>query len=178
MAIEINKPGKDTVNPPQINLTGKWINSTTGKVASTSGTISIGSQDIEQSGLEVTNREEIIFFDKIDVILTPDAEWKAHTHVGLRKYDEIPNHTKILEGSPETKTRKSHNEKSETYYTLNGKAPKRTKENLYTGPFTIRRNTSGDNIVLKARTYVAGQKSKVRTLQLRLIKKSALAVND
>ena len=177
MAIEINKNGKDTVEAPQVNLTGNVINTSNGQVALSRAIRAIGSQDIEQSGLEVNNRDEIVFFDSVAVTLIPDVHWLAHNYKNLKKPEENPGETKRIEGSEETRTSNSHNDRSDTYYTLNGKSPKRTKSNLYTGPFTINRNTSGDNIILKVRTYVAGQESKVRTVQLRLIKKNPLIVN-
>ena len=66
---------------------------------------------------------------------------------------------------------------SETYYTLNGKDPKRTKTNLYTVPIILRSNTSGsDNIIFKARTYRAGQWSEVRKVEIRIVRKVSTKV--
>jgi len=57
-----------------------------------------------------------------------------------------------------------------TYYTLNGKDPKRTKANLYTGAFTVRQNKSGgDNYILKARSYINGIASPVRRVDFRIM---------
>jgi len=56
---------------------------------------------------------------------------------------------------------------AETYYTLNGKDPTRTKANLYTGAFTLRSNKSGtDNTIIKSRTYQGGRSSEVITVEI------------
>jgi len=63
------------------------------------------------------------------------------------------------------------NTHAEIYYTLNGKDPVRTKANLYTGIFTVKRNESGSaNTILKARTYCQGKASKVIKVEFRIIR--------
>ena len=72
----------------------------------------------------------------------------------------------------------SQNSVAETYVTVNGKDPKRTKANLYTNPFYINSNVSGDNVIIKARTYVNGLASEVRKVEIRIVQdKNDLRVN-
>ena len=171
MAININKPGKDTVNPPVVVVTGEWINTINGKI-NPSASISIGSQQVEQSGLVVTKRAEIAFKKDFTVELIPDSKFEqsgyAYLNNQTKPYNEVSTHINTVLGQNTSGLAK--NKKAETYYTLNGKDPIRTKANLYTGAFTIRRNSSGDNTILKTRTYVQGYKSKVRTVELRIVK--------
>ena len=64
----------------------------------------------------------------------------------------------------------TQNETMSTYYTINGKNPKKTAANLYTGKFTVRQNKSGtDNFVLKARSYINGIASPIRTVHFRIV---------
>ena len=171
MAIKINKPRKDTVNPPVIKVTGYRIDAQTGQIGQ-SATISIGSQQVEQDGLVVSKREEIVFKKEVTVSLIPDAEFKVspygYLNNQIKPYNEVTRSELAVLGKNISGL--SKNEKSETYYTLNGKDPIRTKANIYTGSFKIRRNSSGDNTILKTRTYVQGYKSKVRTVELRIVK--------
>ena len=60
----------------------------------------------------------------------------------------------------------------ETYYTINGKSPTRSKNYLYTKPFTLRRNVTGsDKVVLKTKSYCQGLQSEVRTVEFKINKK-------
>jgi hypothetical protein len=61
---------------------------------------------------------------------------------------------------------------AETYYTLNGKDPVRTKAYLYKGQaITLKTNKSGsDNTIIKARKYVAGQWSDIAVAEIKVIK--------
>ena len=54
------------------------------------------------------------------------------------------------------------------YYTLNGKDPSRTKNNLYTGPVKFNSNLTGDNITIKARTYYQGKMSGVSVARINI----------
>lgn len=190
MAIEINKP-KYTVQPPTVTLTGKFVDADNGNPGEKVVT-SIGSQHIKQNGLVVKKRSEMLFQNDVLVELVPDPDFVANNYGGsniapFRPYNTVATTTNVVVGKRPSggapslffkdgreKTVYSGgtlvNEKSDTYYTLNGKDPSRTKSNLYTGAFTILRNTSGtDNIVLKTRTYAEGQASEVRTVELRII---------
>ncbi len=169
MAIEINKPGNNKVNPPTIVLTGNLFNADTGSIGGGTS-ITIGSQKIIQDGIIVDNRDEIVFSEKIVIELTPDPAFDANSYVNIKPYNEYSKTANLVQGK---KALEGRNEKSDTYYSLNGKNPVRTKSSLYTAPFTIKKNTSGDNIVLKTRTYVQGFRSEVRRVDLRIINKSS-----
>jgi len=54
------------------------------------------------------------------------------------------------------------------YYTLNGKSPRKTKNNLYTGTIRLRRNITGDTTTIKAVAYYHGQKSDVNVATIRI----------
>lgn len=181
MAININKLGKDTVNPPVVRVTGKKV---TNGVIGAKAEDSFDDQHITQKGLSVTKRDEVIYNGDITITLVPDNEFVAEDYGPpntFTPYNEVAKHTNIVVGKRPADGNVGNftyslgtalNAKSNTYYTLNGKDPSRTKSNLYTGPFLVRRNTSGgDNIVLKTRTYVQGHESKVRRVDLRIIGK-------
>jgi len=62
---------------------------------------------------------------------------------------------------------------AEIYYTLNGKDPKRTKNNFYKGvPLVFYNNNSADKIILKARVYKEGTWSAVSRFEFKIIGKS------
>jgi len=172
MAIEINKPGKNIVDPPTITLTGEGVNSESGQIEG--GYTVIITQEVQQDELIITKKGELLFREEILVELTPDTKYPVQNHVNVAPYNEFTKGAKIFEGAAVRTT--VQNKNSETYYTLNGKDPVRTKSNLYTGSFKIKHNISGDNIILKTRTYVYGYKSDVRTVKLRIIKKDALII--
>ncbi len=166
MAIQINRPGDDNIIPPTITLAGDRVNSSSGQLEG--GGEAITTQEIQQEGLTVTKKGELLFRERIIVELTPDPAFPVQGYTGVKAYNEYPSNAKVVEG-PARQTL-AHNKKSVTYYTLNGKDPVRTKSNLYTTPFKITHNVSGENTVLKTRTYVRGYKSEVRTVRLRIVK--------
>lgn len=173
MAIEINKPANDKVSPPEVVLTGSLIHKT-GRVNPQSITTLTENNISQESALVFRQDDELLYSEQITVELRPDNAFTASDYgVKARKdlidYNEVPTTTiNILGPNPE---HLRVNNESETYYTLNGKDPSRTKRNLYTGSFKIRRNSSGtDNIILKSRTYVRGHASAVRTVKLRILK--------
>ncbi len=187
MAIEINKP-RYRVDPPTVILTGKFQDVNNGAVNDSNVIISIGDNNVKQDGLRVDHRTEMLFKDDVRVTLTPDPNFRANDYsnsgIDVIPYNEVTTSTNAVigkrpsGGAPAVQGSSGNvvysggtlvNEKSDTYYTLNGKDPSRTKVNLYTGPFTIRRNTSGtDNIILKVRTYAEGKTSKVNKIELRI----------
>ena len=180
MAIDINKPGKNRIELPLVKITGNLVNSDTGSINSNKSEESFGDNDVEQNGLVVKHRSETIFRDTISVEITPDPNYKAEAYGYSNlcsSYEDVTRSTNTVVGKkPSAGSGTTYssgttvNEKSNTYYSLNGKDPLRTKVNLYTGPFTIKRNTSGtDNIILKARTYVQGLESKVIRVDLKII---------
>lgn len=181
MAISINKPGKDMINPPQIRIEGKKItNGVRGAVA----TDVFRTQQVIKRGLSFTRRDEVVYDGNVIVSFIPDAEFPAENYEGLNTftpYNEVGSDTRTVVGKRPAEGKNVKrlpnspyslgielNKKSNTYYTLNGKDPTRTKSYLYTGSFTIRRNTAGDNVILKVRTYVRGHWSKVRTVELKI----------
>jgi hypothetical protein len=161
MAIEVNK-STNRVDPPTIVLNGQLVDTTSG-VYATVADQTITTQEVTiESSTSVRKREVLSFQGDVSVTLTPDTDYTANSYSNRSASDFI--------GA----TAVSSNEvasKSETYYTVNGKDPSRTKSNLYTGSFTIRRNLSGhDNTILKTRTYVNGKASSVRTVEIRIVR--------
>ncbi len=108
----------------------------------------------------------MIFRENVTVTITPDPKFSAANYSNRSSLD-VENRSVFV-----GETQVSDNNLglfSETYYTLNGKNPKRTKSNLYIGAFTVRRNESGsDNVVLKARTYYQGSWSEVFKTEFRI----------
>lgn len=172
MAIDINK-STTRVEPPAIALTGRLVDANSGSIADSSTTERITTQDVRQNGLTINNRDEFIFYNNVRVELIPDSKYPGqeyHPKQDVVPYDGVGTSTNMI-ASGQLETGIFKNKDSNTYYTLNGKDPKRTKNNLYTKPFTIRRNTSGtDNIILKVRTYVIGKVSETRTVDMRVVR--------
>jgi hypothetical protein len=177
MAIDINKSTK-RIDPPVVTLTGRMVDVATGQITDRTD-ITVSTQDVVQTDLFVDNSTEMVFYKNITVTVVPDGIYPEEdytdvdNHATVVPYNEVATSTNII-SSGEVDTGLVRNEKTNTYYTLNGKDPKRTKANLYTRPFTIRRNTSGgDNIILKLKTYARGMESKVRKIELRVIDHSS-----
>jgi len=160
MSIEINK-STNRVDPPTIVINGSLIDTTAGTYAAAANqTISTQLETIESS-TAVRKREVLAFHGDVTVTITPDTDYTANS------YSNRTTGTDIIGATEPTVSTVAQN--SETYYTINGKDPSRTKANLYTGAFTIRRNLAGhDNTVIKARTYVNGKASEVRTVEIRI----------
>ena len=166
MTVYVNRPA-GRVEPPTIQLVGKQV--TNGVYSSTNDTVTINTlEETTAHGNDVRKREVLTFRGQVEVTLTPT------TNYGTNSYSRRDNTTDII-GAWEA-TRGVNNEpqvnlESETYYTLNGKDPTRTKANLYTGAFTVRRNMSGtDNTIIKAKTYVQGKESEVMKSEFRIIR--------
>jgi len=161
MAIDINK-STNRIDPPSIVINGQLINTTDGTYSGAADQ-TITTQEITiESSTEVRKREVLAFEGDVTVTLTPDSDYTANSYSNRVAGDIIG------------KTPMSSNEVSgysDTYYTVNGKDPLRTKANLYTGAFTIRRNLSGnDNTIIKARSYVRGICSEIRTIEIRIVR--------
>lgn len=174
--LHVNKEST-RVEKPGVVINGKQVNSDGVIIAQEDWRPS--TNDIEEIGSgDWTNLAERVYYtdgnDRVRITLEADAKFTANPYqitLESEKYDGARIGNLKFQG----KTPVSGNSlglESETYYTLNGKNPKRTKSNLYTGRFFLRRNTSGsDNTILKARTYRAGQWSEVRTVEIRIARK-------
>lgn len=64
--------------------------------------------------------------------------------------------------------------RAEIVFSLNGKDPKRTQKYIYKAPITLRGNLSGDNTVIKARTYYQGRWSVVTTIEIAIVQSNQL----
>jgi hypothetical protein len=160
MAININK-STTRVEPPVITIRGARVDED-GEVAHSTDYVRT-VQDVVAEDLTVRNKEEWVFYDDITVTLTPDSKFDSNVYSNRSVTDFVGKTRSDIDDV---------NLKSDTYYTVNGKDPSRTKANLYTGHFVIKRNLSGtDNIILKTKTYVQGQESKTRKIELRIIRR-------
>jgi len=166
MSIDINK-STDRVDPPSITLTGQRVRGT--ELIGGAGTYG-GSEDVDAittieetiSGTDVTKREVLTYIGDVDVTLTSDTDYTANSYDNRTSSDFIGSTPFDISGGSQY---------AETYYTLNGKDPMRTKANLYTGAFTLRRNETGsDNTIIKAKTYVNGIDSEVMKSEIRIIR--------
>jgi len=159
MPIDINK-STNRIDPPTIVINGQLIDTDAGTYSGAANqTITTQLETIE-SDTEVRKREVLAFEGDVTVTLTPDTDYTANSYSNRAAGD-------IVGATPVASNEVAGY--SETYYTVNGKDPSRTKANLYTGAFSIRRNLSGhDNTVIKARSYVRGIASEVRTVEIRI----------
>jgi len=168
MAISINQQ-QTRIDPPEVQLTGQRV-----RDVSTSGDYG-GNDDIdlvttmeevtETGGTVVRKREVLVYRGTVRMELVPDTNFsttnysnrvaRAGEFVGVAGMNKL-----------------AVNQTSETYYTLNGKDPSRTKANLWTGqPIDLRHNKSGtDNTIIKARSYINGLVSKVMKVEIRIIR--------
>lgn len=163
------------VEKPGVSINGKQIGSDGVIIATEAWTPN--QNDIEQIGVDWSKQAERVYYtdgnDWVNITLTPDTKFTAANYSphNTPSYDGNQVGPRAFQGSSQVISNALGLE-SETYYTLNGKNPKRTKTNLYTGSFDLRRNTAGtDNIILKARTYRAGKWSEVRKVEIRIVKK-------
>jgi hypothetical protein len=164
MAIRINH-SSDRVDPPAVTLTGQLIDTTAGTY-SASASVAVSTQHISLVGAtEVNHRAEKAFQGNVTVVLTPDPTWIANNYCNRTSTEAVGATVPAID---------KIGAYAETYYTLNGKDPIRTKAHLYKGAFTVRRNESGsDNFILKARTYCRGKWSEVRTVEFRIARANA-----
>lgn len=166
MTIQINH-SSNRVDPPAFSIVGQRVSNPaliggTGTYGGGNETEVVNTQEVVISGTDVTKREEIVFAGDITVTITPDTTYTANSYSNRSATDIV---------GATTVSNNAVGEKSETYYTTNGKDPVRTKANLYKGAFTVRRNLSGsDNFILKARTYCQGKWSPINKVELRIIR--------
>ena len=192
MAIDINK-STDAIEMPGFRLVGQRVFNTSFEVTTSPGTYGGANDTIDINVTEDTVTDEtagsftvykispeveladipIIF--RGDVTVTIDAiQTGANVDVALNSYSNREA-TDFVGATAVTDNKVG--KKAEVYYTTNGKTPMRTKSNLYTGAFTIRRNLSGtDNTIIKARTYCHGKWSKVMKVEFSIIKEDAKRV--
>jgi hypothetical protein len=176
MAIEINKP-RNTIQAPSITVRGRHVAEGNGQadteLSTSSFTTAKVTTRVSNGTSNITHRGDDIFLKEVEVTIIPDDTFDSETYgvaVKVTPYNEVATSTLNVQGEKIVVGNKVAR-RSNTYYTLNGKDPSRTKANLYTGPFQIRRNASGtDNTILKARTYVEGQSSPVMQVDLRIIR--------
>lgn len=166
MPIDINK-STDRIDPPTITIVGQRVRDTSliggaGTYGGSNDTDSITTLEETISGTDVTKRGVLTYIGDVTITLTPDTTYTANSYSNRSSVDIVgstPVASNLVAGY------------SETYYTLNGKDPVRTKANLYTGAFTLRRNMSGtDNTIVKARTFVRGKESPVMKSEIRIIR--------
>ena len=178
MAININHPTDPNgrVNPPVVSISGKEVNTADGSVDSITKNYSRDHQRIignetQTTAKDVDARALDIFRRSVTVTINSDTEKGFDNNQAVwRKAveDREINNNNVFVG--EQAGGLEQNQTMYTYYTLNGKDPKRTKANLYTGPFTVRQNKSGgDNYILKARSYINGIASPVRRVDFRIV---------
>ena len=162
MAINVNK-STDRVELPNVVIRGRET-SDDGSVGSLiNHTITTDvTEDVTGAG-PWRNQDPMIFNESVRVTITPDPKFSAASN-SARSSGDIVGETSVTNRSNIT-----FGTDSQTYYSLNGKNPKRTKSNLYIGPFTVRRNESGsDNVILKVRTYHQGSWSEVFKTEFRI----------
>lgn len=170
MPIQINQQ-QTRVDAPEIQLTGRRVI----KLDKTGDVDPLGTELI--SVMEETNvgstshpafakREVAVYSGAVTMEIVPDTNFTATNY--SRRVAEAG--TEFIGAAGMNKN--SVNQTSETYYTLNGKDPSRTKANLWTGqPITLRHNKSGtDNTVIKAKTYVNGLESPTMRVEIRIIR--------
>ena len=178
--LHVNKEST-RVGKPAVSINGKQIGSDGVIIAAEAWTPN--QNDVEKIGVSWSNQEERVYYvdgnDWVTITLTPDSKFIAKSYYATA---ESAMYTGAQVGALKFQGAKGMDGnalglESETYYTLNGKDPKRTKTNLYTVPIILRSNTSGsDNIIFKARTYRAGQWSEVRKVEIRIVRKVSTKV--
>lgn len=192
MATQVNY--RDTrIDSPTITVTGTRVDTTDGSLYSeeivdvenpsnpslttytttTSIDYSFSAEDVvvgANGDNTVRNEDPYTFSDSVTVTITPDSDFTSNSYANRSSSDIIGKTPMGSDGKV--------NQYAETYYTVNGKDPSRTKAHLYTGAFSIRSNKFGssDNIILKARTYQGGNWSKVTMVEIRIIKADENAV--
>jgi hypothetical protein len=155
------------VQPPNITLTGQRVRHARGTYNADQDTEAVHTDKVRVSGTDVRTRTRLDFRGRVRVRITPDDNWPSRTY-NRRVLGDVVGRA-VQDNS-------HFGQRSETYYTLNGKDPVRTKANLYTGRFDIYRNGPGSGtIVLKARTYCQGYVSEVRTVEIKIIPKDISA---
>ena len=180
MAININHPNDPNgrVDAPEVRISGKEVNITDGTLDAVTRIYSRDHQrlygrDDSKSARDVDNRALDAFARSVTVTIIPDAAANKGFHNNQAVWRKVVESREVNDNNVfvgEQAGGLNQNETMYTYYTLNGKDPKRTKANLYTGPFTVRQNKSGgDNYVLKTRSYINGIASPVKRVDFRIV---------
>jgi len=187
-----------TLPEPTIQLTGKIFDSVTSRIQSSRITITKNKtvRKLNTSSLNPKvfyndkNPElELVFYKRVKISISDTPSLKRRTFPINRRSFLNPVYAKAgyknvagqgsggssrsflgerwaLKGST-NKVGKYSN----IFYTLNGKDPRRTKAFLWDGnTITLKENSLGDNIILKARTYYQGEWSDTVTVEFRIIK--------
>ena len=168
MVINVNK-STDRVEIPTVVLRGKEVSEdgeTTGSLRNYTITNDI-AEDSTVSG-NWRNQDEMRFYGSITVTIISDPKYTSNDY-SRRSVGDIVGAVEMVDNKIGMHPSGGTGTGSDTYYTLNGKNPKRTKSTVYTGAFTIRRNESGsDNCILKVRTYYNGSWSEVFKTEFRI----------
>ena len=185
MPIRINRVGdvNSRVEPPNVNIRGIFISEmTTGAGTRTTRTYDTQHEVVSSDGLTVRARDVDAFRGSVTVIIggiTSPADFNPSGDLiadavtvaaqpNLAIFSKAAAETGAFTGEQPGDT--LQNGEAYIYYTLNGKDPRQTKANLYTGSFRVNQNASGtDNYILKARTYINGISSVVRKVEFRIV---------
>ncbi len=165
MAININQ-SRDRVEIPTVVLRGRETSEDGSRGGLINHTITNDITEDTTGAGPWRNQDTMIFSGNVRATITPDPKFSVASYSNRSSLD-VENRS-IFVGETQISDR-NLGLFSETYYTLNGKNPKRTKSNLYIGAFIVRRNESGsDNVILKVRTYYQGNWSKVFRTEFRV----------
>ncbi|MCD6434881.1 MAG: hypothetical protein J7L15_00610 [Clostridiales bacterium] len=172
---------------PTISINGKLIDPDTGHAAGTATdneinhTVTISGTEVTGvNGFNTNNKSRIPTFyvaagESVTVTITAPSTYidKTNTALGVVKttYRDDSALGTFLGKSNHTADSGGVvvNMDSETFYTVNGKDPSRTKTNLYSKAFTLTANQSGsDNTILKAKTYWQGVSGLITVAQIKV----------
>ena len=164
MAITVQK-----LKTPNITLTGRIVHLASGKVAAANSTYTGGNTDVRVSGNVVTNSSEVVFRDGVILRFVP--KYPQYSYNPNSPEDE--NETKMVNESVSKGSKVGQN--SETWYTINGKDPVRTKSYLWQGKDIVLQHSKGtnDTMIIKAKTYYLGQVSDIASLEVRILRKNS-----
>jgi hypothetical protein len=111
------------------------------------------TSDLENN--EVTSQDVLYFQEEVNIKL--EFSYPPKDYSALTDAQFVGNSQNL-----------SEEDKSEIYYTLNGKNPT-TRSNLYRGEFTLNSNSLGDNTILKAMIAYKGQFSPVYKAEIVIV---------
>jgi len=135
------------------------------------------SRNRVSSETELHENNLLTFYKEVRIIITPYSDYP------VRRYRNESQKLSALEFEGKTPIQGNvMGLYAETYYTLNGKSPSRTKSYLYkydSSGFRLRRNYAGDdNIILKTKTYYRGRSSDITIVKFRIFNPDIEDVND
>jgi hypothetical protein len=164
ISIGDNKPAT-----PVISITGTQYDESTTVSTSYSAT-AVSTVPVKNSENSFTKSEILTFLG--DISFTVAASGDNYTDA------TYPNTTADFVGKKNMGSDNIVGDVAETFYTLNGKDPKRTKNYLYKGSaITLTANKSGsDNTIIKARRFAAGQWSDVAIAEIKIVRSNENAV--